>query len=77
MSDLEEQILKDLYGAGYGAAVRRRDIEKLLSISKEQALALLRSGEIASTHHGKEYRIPLRSVAGFIDKSCRPPRPGA
>lgn len=66
MSDLEEQILKDLYGAGYGAAVRRRDIEKLLSISREQAYLLLQDGQFESFRVGGTYRIPLRSIARYL-----------
>ncbi len=72
----EDQLVKDMMGAGYGAVVRRRDVEKLLSISKEQAYLLLQDGQLESTRLGTHYRVPLRSIARYLVLgSATPPRP--
>lgn len=62
----EDQLVADMASAGFGPTVSRQDVERLLSISRQQAYLLLWDGQLGAVKVGLRYRVSLRSIAHYL-----------
>lgn len=73
--NLEDQLVADLLRAGYGAVVKRAEVQRILSVSRAEAYRLIRDGQLDSIRLKTQFRVPLRSVARFVALGVVPPKP--
>lgn len=71
----EDRLVMDMHQRGYGIVVRRREVQDILSITRLQALKLIREGKLESTRLGTHYRVPVRSIARYLSQGSSPPKP--
>lgn len=55
----------------YPIVLRIDDLIEILSIGRNAAYDLIRSGEIRSIRIGKSYRIPRDAVVEYINGTCK------
>ena len=60
---------KEIWMEKVPAVLRVEDLMPLLSIGRNTAYKLVRSGQIHSIRIGRDYRIPRDAVIRFLEKS--------
>lgn len=71
----EDRLVEDLKERGYGLLVTRKEMQEILSVSRRQALTLIRDQQVESLRLNHHYRVPTRSIARYIALGATPPKP--
>lgn len=71
---LEEQLYDDL-SKEYGTCVTRKQVQRILNVTKPTAFKLITEGELESFKLGAHYRVPVRSIARYAAMGATPPKP--